>query len=107
MLLLADPFQLPLEALQRSRGLISPNRWLTVVAVAGVHQDANVSEFFLDLGEILTEQSVLLVRERVSINGRGHVDEILHDLPMVLHEYGVLRGSLLVREFSATVRELD
>jgi hypothetical protein len=68
MLLLADAFQLPLEALQRGGGLIRPNRWLTVVAVAGVHQDADVSEFFLDQREIMTEQSVLLVRERVSIN---------------------------------------
>jgi len=68
MLLLADPFQLPLEALQRSRGLISPNRWLTVVAVASVHQDADLLKFFLDQVEIMTEQSVLLARERVSIN---------------------------------------
>jgi hypothetical protein len=68
MLPLEDPLQLPLEALQRSHRLISPNRWLTVVAVAGVHQDADVLEFFLDQGEIMTEQSVLLARESVSIN---------------------------------------
>jgi len=68
MLLLADPFQLPLQALQCGRGLISPNRWLTVVAVASVHQDADLLKFFLDQVEIMTEQSVLLARERVSIN---------------------------------------
>jgi len=67
MLLLEDPFQLPLEALQCGRSLISPNRCLTVVAVAGVHQDADVSEFFLNQGEIMTKQSFLLARERVSI----------------------------------------
>jgi hypothetical protein len=44
-LVLADAFQLPLEALQCGRGLISPNRWPTVVAVAGVHQEADVLEF--------------------------------------------------------------
>jgi len=68
MLLLEDPFQLPLETLQRGRGLIGPNRWLTVVAVAGVHQDTDVLEFFLDQGEIMAEQSLLLSRERMSIN---------------------------------------
>ena len=67
MLLLAKAFQLPLEALQCGRGLIRPNRWLTVVAVAGMHQDTDVLKFFLDQGEIMTEQSVLLARERVSI----------------------------------------
>jgi hypothetical protein len=65
MFLLADPFQLPLEALQGGRRLISPNCWLTVVAVAGVHQDADVLKFFLDQGEIMTKQSVLLARESV------------------------------------------
>ena len=65
---LADPFQLPLEALQCGSSLISPNRRLTVVAMAGVHQDADVFKFFLDQGEIMTEQRVLLARERVSIN---------------------------------------
>ena len=59
---------MPLEALQGGSRLISPNRWLTVVAVAGVHQDADVLEFFLYQGEIMTEQSVLLARESVSIN---------------------------------------
>ena len=68
MLLLADPFQLPLEALQCGGALISPNRWLTVVAVAGVHQEADFLEFFLDQGEIMAEQGLLLACERVSIN---------------------------------------
>ncbi len=68
MLLLADPLQLPLESLQCGSGLIGSNRWLTVVAVAGVHQDADVLEFFLDQGEIMAEQSLLLACERVSIN---------------------------------------
>jgi hypothetical protein len=68
MLLLEDRFQFPLEALQCGRGLISPNRWLTFVSVAGVHQDANVLEFFLDQGEIMAKQSLLLAGERMSIN---------------------------------------
>ncbi|MGA2588716.1 MAG: hypothetical protein ABSH32_02270 [Bryobacteraceae bacterium] len=68
MLLLEDPFQLPFEALQCGRSLVSPNRWLTIVAVAGMHQYADVLEFFLDQGEIMTKQSFLLARERVSIN---------------------------------------
>jgi hypothetical protein len=63
MLLLPDPFQLPPQALQRGGSLIGPNRWLTVVAVAGVHQNADLLELFLDQGEIMTEQSVLLARE--------------------------------------------
>jgi len=68
MLLFADAFQLPFEALQCGGGLIRPNRWLTVVAVASVHQEADVLEFFLDQGKIMAEQSLLLACERVSIN---------------------------------------
>ena len=68
VLLLEDPFQLPLETLQGGRDLISPNRRLTVVAVARVHQDADVLEFFLDQGEIMAEQSSLFARQRVSSN---------------------------------------
>ena len=68
MFLLGDSFQLPPEALQCGRSLISPNRWLAVVAVTRVHQDADVLEFFLNQGEIMTEQSFLLARERMSIN---------------------------------------
>jgi hypothetical protein len=68
MLLLADPLQLPLEALQCGSGLIGSNRWLTVIAVAGVHQPAHVLEFFLDQSKIMAEQSLLLPCERMSIN---------------------------------------
>ncbi len=97
MLLLGDSFQLPLEALQCSRSLISSNRWLAVVAVTRVHQDADILEFFLDQSEIITQQSFLFARERVSINRSGHVDEILLDLAMVLYQYGVLDGPLRVQ----------
>jgi hypothetical protein len=68
MLLLGEPFQLPPETLQCGRRLISPNRCLTVVAVAGVHQEADVLEFFLDQSEIMMEQSFLLARERAPVN---------------------------------------
>ena len=54
MHLLVGPFQVPLEALQCGSSLISPNRWLTVVAVAGVHQDADGLKFLLDQAEIVT-----------------------------------------------------
>jgi hypothetical protein len=74
VLLLENPFQCPLEALQCGRSLISPDRWLTAVAVARVHQDAHVLEFFLDQGEIMTEQSFLLGRERVLTCCGGHGD---------------------------------
>ena len=47
--------------------LISPNRWMTVVAVAGTHQYGDVLEFFLDQGEIMTELNFLLARKTASI----------------------------------------
>ena len=68
MFLLFRPFQLPLEALQFGGSLVSPNRCLTVVAIADAHQDGDVLEFFLDKGEVMTELRFLLARERMSIN---------------------------------------
>ncbi len=49
-LFLSRSFQLPFEALQRGRSLVGPDRCRTLIAVAGMHQDRDVLEFFLYQG---------------------------------------------------------
>ena len=70
--LLLRPSQFPLESLKCGSGLVGPNCWLTVVAVADPHQDGNVSESFLDVSNVFIELPFLLSCDRVSFHGSGH-----------------------------------
>ena len=63
--LLLRSFQLPLESLQGGIDLIRSKSRLAVLAVAGAHQNSDVSESLFDEREIIAKLSLLLVCEGV------------------------------------------